>query len=121
MERVGPFLAGLPYASEVIIVDDGSGPAGRDAAARAVAMLPDNIKGTLLGHERNRGNGAAVRTGCLAALGMHVSSTDADLATPPEDLPGLLAALDAGADMAVGVRTQTDGLDMRDQRALPRR
>ena len=46
---------------------------------------------------------------------------DADLATPPEELPPLLAALEAGADVAIGVRTQRDGSDMRNKRPLPRR
>lgn len=121
MARVGAFLAGLGYPCEVIVVDDGSGPAGREAAQRALASLPENVSGTLLLHDHNRGKGAAVRTGCLAARGLRVAFIDADLATPPEDLPGLLGALDAGADVAVGVRTQADGTDMRDRRTLPRR
>jgi glycosyltransferase involved in cell wall biosynthesis len=65
--------------------------------------------------------GAAVRTGCLAAAGDYVAFIDADLASPPEDLPALLAALDGGADVAIGVRNQGDGSDMRNQRRLARR
>ncbi len=121
LARVGAFLAGLDYACELIVVDDGSGAAGRAAAAAAVAALPAGVEGTLLRHEANRGKGAAVRTGCLAAAGEQVAFIDADLATPPEELPALLAALDAGADVAIGVRTQADGSDMRDERGLGRR
>jgi glycosyltransferase involved in cell wall biosynthesis len=57
----------------------------------------------------------------LAARGAYVAFIDADLATPPEELPKLVAALDAGADVAVGVRRQTDGSDMRDRRGFARR
>jgi dolichyl-phosphate beta-glucosyltransferase len=62
-----------------------------------------------------------VRTGCLAATGSYVAFIDADLASPPEDLLRLLGALDAGADVAVGVRNHGDGSDMRDQRGIARR
>ncbi len=121
LRQVGEFLAALDYETEVIIVDDGSGEAGRLAAERALALLPPAIGGRLIRHQRNRGKGAAVRTGCLAARGEYVAFIDADLATPPADLLGLIAALDAGADVAVGVRNQADGSDMRDQRGLSRR
>jgi dolichyl-phosphate beta-glucosyltransferase len=62
-----------------------------------------------------------VRSGSLAAHGHYVAFIDADLATPPEDLQPLVAALDAGADVAIGVRNQADGSDMRDRRGLMRR
>ncbi len=121
MERIAAFLSTLSYKCEVIVVDDGSRAEGRAAAERAVKLLPANIQSTLLVHEHNRGKGGAVRTGCLAASGQRIAFIDADLATPPEDLPGLLGALDAGADIAIGVRTQGDGSDMRDRRGLARR
>jgi glycosyltransferase involved in cell wall biosynthesis len=121
LRRVGEAVAAQPYACEVIVVDDGSGAAGRDAAAAAIAALPRAIERRLLEHSRNRGKGAAVRTGCLAASGRYVVFIDADLATPPQEIGGLLAALEAGADVAIGVRRQTDGSDMRDSRSLPRR
>jgi dolichyl-phosphate beta-glucosyltransferase len=47
-----------------------------------------------------------VATGDLAIF------ADADMATPPNQLPKLVAAL-AGADVAVGSRIQPDGSDMR--------
>jgi glycosyltransferase involved in cell wall biosynthesis len=121
MPRVLAFLSGLNYPCELIVVDDGSGLEGRRAIERAISSLPVNVSATLLVHEQNRGKGAAVRTGCLAAHGQRVAFIDADLATPPEDLLGLLGALDAGAEVAIGVRTQAEGSDMRDRRALPRR
>lgn len=123
LQRIGAFLSSLDFACEVVLVDDGSKPAGRAACERAIASLPPAIGRTLLRVEKNRGKGAAVRDGCLAAAGEYVAYIDADLASPPEDLVALMAALDAGAgsDVAVGVRKQLDGSDMRDARPPLRR
>jgi dolichyl-phosphate beta-glucosyltransferase len=121
LRRIGEFLASQAYETELVLVDDGSGAAGRDAYVRALDALPATIGRTSLRHETNRGKGAAVRTGCLVARGRYVAFIDADLATPPEELLPLVAALEAGADVAIGVRTQRDGSDMRDRRPLLRR
>ena len=121
LEHVGRFLLDLPFPCEVVVVDDGSQAPGRNATARAVQALPDGVSRQLLRHDGNRGKGAAVRTGSLAARGQYVAFIDADLASPPEDLLALLAALESGADVAIGVRNQDDGSDMRTDRGLPRR
>ena len=121
MRRIGAYLASLPYACEVIGVDDGSASAGRQALEASLEALPRTLARGLVRHDMNRGKGAAVRTGALAASGRYVAFIDADLATPPEELAQLVAALDAGADVVVGVRNQPDGSDMRDRRSLPRR
>jgi dolichyl-phosphate beta-glucosyltransferase len=121
LARVGQFLGSLGYETEVVVVDDGSRLVGRLAVERSVAQLPDGIGRSVVRHETNRGKGAAVRTGCLASRGQYVAFIDADLATPPEDLLTLIAALDNGADVAIGVRRQEDGTDMRNQRGLARR
>ncbi|HEY7268956.1 MAG TPA: dolichyl-phosphate beta-glucosyltransferase [Dehalococcoidia bacterium] len=119
--EIGRFLAGMDFASEVIVVDDGSGRAGMQANEAGLAALPETIQRRLIKHEANRGKGAAVRTGCLAAAGDYVAFIDADLATPPTDLVTLLTALDGGADVAIGIRRQDDGSDMRSHRSLARR
>ena len=121
MRRIGEFLASQRFSAEVVAVDDGSAEAGRVALEASVVALPSGIAGRVVRHEANRGKGAAVRTGALAARGDYVAFIDADLATPPEDLTALLEALDAGADVAVGVRNQPGGADMRDRRGLARR
>jgi dolichyl-phosphate beta-glucosyltransferase len=102
-------------------VDDGSAEAGRLALEAALNALPAGVSHRSLRHQTNRGKGAAVRTGAIAASGDYVAFIDADLATPPEDLASLVAALDSGADVAAGVRNQPDGSDMRNRRSLPRR
>ena len=119
--RLSQWLTSIEGPVEIIVVDDGSDSAGRRAAEEAVGSLPSEIAGQLIVHESNLGKGAAVRTGCLAARGVYVGFIDADLASPPADLGLLLSALDAGADMAVGVRDHGGGSDMRDNRRLTRR
>jgi dolichyl-phosphate beta-glucosyltransferase len=121
LQKVGEFLTQLPYPTEVIVSDDGSREFGLRAAEEGLNGLPDGIERRLLRADVNRGKGAAVRAGCLAARGDFVAFLDADLATPPEELPKIVAALEAGADLAVGIRRQPDGSDMRNQRSLPRR
>ena len=69
---------------------------------------------------RHGGKGAAVRAGMLAATGDLVVFADADMATPPDQLPPLLAAL-ADHDVALGSRIQPDGSDMRTAQPTYRR
>ena len=86
---------------EIIVVDDGSSDATADAARAAgadqVLVLP-----------RNRGKGAAVRTGVLAANGRTVAYTDADLSYPPAQILGLLELVEDGWDVVVGSRRHVD-------------
>jgi putative flippase GtrA len=82
---------------EVIVVDDGSSDATADAALAAGA---DQV----VVQPRNRGKGAAVRTGVLAARGRTIAFTDADLAYAPDQLLRLLAAVEDGWDVAIGDR-----------------
>lgn len=86
---------------EIVVVDDGSFD-GTAAAAEAAGA--DRV----LRHEVNRGKGAAVRTGVLAARGRAVAFTDADLAYSPDQLLGLLDEVEAGWDVVVGSRRHTD-------------
>jgi glycosyltransferase involved in cell wall biosynthesis len=83
---------------DVIVVDDGSGPAGREA----VAALDRDGLARVVRRERNGGKGAAVRDGFRAAHGLgftHAIQIDADGQHDLEDLPRFLeaAASDPGA------------------------
>jgi dolichyl-phosphate beta-glucosyltransferase len=113
-ERIGPSLAavlrylrGQPWSFELIVVDDGS----RDATA---AVVREHIAGEpearLIGYQPNQGKGYAVRTGVLASLGDKVVFLDADLSTPPDEIPAALDALAAGADLVIGSRRHPDSL-----------
>jgi dolichyl-phosphate beta-glucosyltransferase len=108
-----PGAAALPDQIEVLVVDDGS----TDETANLVETRPEaagSIPGVRLHVRRvpHGGKGAAVRAGMLAATGDLVVFTDADLATPPDQVPLLVAAL-ANHDVALGSRIQPDGSDMR--------
>src|SRR3972149_64561 len=78
-ERVGALPAAAARASAAggVGVDDGSAASGREAVAAAVALLPKTVGRRLIRHETNRGKGAAVRSGCLAAAGGDVAFIDA--------------------------------------------
>lgn len=97
---------------EIVVVDDGSSDGTADAARAAGADL-------VLVHPHNRGKGAAVRTGALAASGLTVAFTDIDLSYAPEELLRLLAEIEGGADMAVGSRRHVEAVTL--VRATPYR
>ena len=71
-----------PLRKEIIVVDDGSD----DATATIVEKLQNEIPRLhLVRHEKNRGKGAAVRTGIALAKGRAVIVQDADLEYDPAD------------------------------------
>jgi dolichyl-phosphate beta-glucosyltransferase len=101
-----PGSAELPEDVRVLVVDDGS----TDATADLVRARPEPELSLL--SVRHGGKGAAVRAGMMAADTELIVFADADMATPPDELVPLVAALD-GADVALGSRIQPDGSDMR--------
>lgn len=87
---------------EVLIVDDGSTDRTAETLTAAAAEQPQ-LK-PVLGFERNRGKGAAFAAGVDGAEGEYVLLADVDLSTPLGELKKLTAAIDAGADIAIGSR-----------------
>jgi dolichyl-phosphate beta-glucosyltransferase len=92
--------AGLELA-EVVLVDDGSTD-GTMTLLDAFAASEPHVR--TLRFERNRGKGAAVRLGMLAASSQLALMTDVDLSTPLEDVALLARALETGADIAIASR-----------------
>jgi glycosyltransferase involved in cell wall biosynthesis len=91
----------LPLAVEIVIVDDFSTD-GTRLILEELGQLP-NVRIVL--HERNRGKGAALRTGFQEATGDVILVQDADLEYDPAEYPKLLQPiLDGKADVVYGSR-----------------
>ncbi|MFY9822591.1 MAG: dolichyl-phosphate beta-glucosyltransferase [Thermoanaerobaculia bacterium] len=102
LRRAVEYLRGRGRPYELLVVDDGS----RDGtSAVAGAFAAEGVR--VIRHERNRGKGAAVRTGVLASRGERVLISDADFSTPIEEVEKLEARLDDGTPLVLGSR----GLD----------
>lgn len=105
-ESIGAVVGAVPAAvagvrTATVVIDDGSRD---DTAARAEAA-----DALVLRHDRNRGGGAALRTGYRAAIDGEaavVVTLDADGQHLPEEIPTLVEPVLAGrADVAFGSRT----------------
>ncbi|MGA8270005.1 MAG: dolichyl-phosphate beta-glucosyltransferase, partial [Candidatus Sulfotelmatobacter sp.] len=105
LEKVLAYLRQQEWDAEVIVVNDGS----RDNTAEIVREFARRNPGQnpivrLVENPGNRGKGYSVRNGILNSRGDIVLFTDADLSSPIEEMPKLLAALASGADIAIGSR-----------------
>jgi dolichyl-phosphate beta-glucosyltransferase len=107
-----PGAGELPSKIEVLVVDDGStDDTVSIVESRVDEGEPDGVSVRVL-KVPHGGKGAAVRAGMQAADGDIVIFTDADMATPPDQIPLLVEAL-GDHDVALGSRIQPDGSDMR--------
>jgi glycosyltransferase involved in cell wall biosynthesis len=87
---------------EIVLVDDFSTDGTRELLRKEVEARP-GVR--VLYHDRNRGKGAALRTGIATTAGDIVLIQDADLEYDPREYPKLLAPiLDGRADVVYGSR-----------------
>jgi glycosyltransferase involved in cell wall biosynthesis len=82
---------------EVLVVDDGS----KDRTAEIASQIAGV---TLIQHPRNKGYGAALKTGFSKARGELIGFLDADGTYPPEYFPQLCRAALNGVDLVIGSR-----------------
>lgn len=109
LTRVLAYLNSSARNTELIVVVDGGGD---DTLHRAEAATPGRVALRVLHSSENRGKGYSVRQGMLAARGRYVLFSDVDLSTPIEEAERLVAALEAGANVAIGSRSMP-GADVR--------
>jgi len=103
IDRIRKAMDESEYSYEIIVVDDGS----TDGSGE---RLRDLTGIRLLQFAHNRGAGAARRWGTHAARGRVVVWTDVDMTYPNEEIPGLVAEMEAGGlDQLVGARTSEQG------------
>jgi dolichyl-phosphate beta-glucosyltransferase len=104
LAKIRDYLArrGLtPDQVEIIVVDDGS----KDRTAAVTEEWSHEIPSLhLVSNGKNCGKGYSVRHGMQEARGRVALFTDADLSAPIEEADKLLAAIDAGNDVAIGSR-----------------
>lgn len=101
LTRVVEYLEGRGVFYEILVVSDGSTDA-TEAIVHRFAQTHPQVK--LFAYQPNRGKGYAVRHGILRAQGERILFSDADLATPIEELEKLEPYLDQGYPIAIGSR-----------------
>lgn len=104
-------LESVRDACEVIVVDDGSND-------RTAELLRDVAGVRVVTHTRNRGYGAALKTGIRHARHPLIVITDADGTYPNERIPELVRLADS-ADMVVGART-SENVEYSRLRSVPK-
>lgn len=91
----------LGFTKQIVVCDDGSTDRTAELARAAAAADP---RITVVGHEHNRGKGAAIRTALAAATGDYCLVQDADLEYEVSDYPALLREVQRGARVVYGSR-----------------
>lgn len=101
VREVYDYLSGFGLAYEIIIVNDGSSDSTLEKSEKLACELACV---RLISYSPNQGKGYAVRTGMLKASGNRILFTDADNATPIQELPAFMSALDGGFSVAIASR-----------------
>ena len=107
LQQLQFYFEKLPYSYEIYVIDDGSTDNTfvivKDFAKSWPQLKPVYLK-------KNLGKGKTIKWGMLNATGKIRAFTDADLATPIEELPKLLAPLQEKAQISIGSRALKESI-----------
>lgn len=106
-ESVEKVMDTLPYAYEILFIDDGSRDRSREIL-RELGARDARVQSIFLA--RNSGHQLALTCGIDHADGDAVITMDGDMQHPPELLPVLLAKWEAGHEIVQTVRLTTEGV-----------
>lgn len=98
VERLASALSGGAY--EIVFVDDNS----KDGTAEAASAMAADYPIRVMVRRNERGLASAVVHGFNQTTSPIIGVMDADLQHPPEVVAGLVKAIEAGADIAIGSR-----------------
>lgn len=101
LDQILNHLQAQHWDAEIVVVDDGSRD---DTLALLNRIAGEHPRVRVLQNPGNQGKGYAVRNGMMNARGEILLFTDADLSSPISEASKLFAALEQGADVAIGSR-----------------
>lgn len=104
LPRLLAVLDGLGRSYEVVFTNDGSTDRSLGLLRAQHAARPDVIR--VIDFNANYGQHLAILAAFERVRGEVIVTLDADLQNPPEEIPRLLAAIDAGHDYVGGVRRE---------------
>ena len=108
-KSVEAVMGQLPYAYEILFIDDGSRDRSREILC-ALGERDPHVQSIFLA--RNAGHQLALTCGTDHADGDAVITMDGDMQHPPELLPVLIAQWEAGYDIVQTVRLTTEGVSL---------
>lgn len=109
VQSVEKVMETLPYAYEILFIDDGSRDRSREIL-REMGECDPHVQSIFLA--RNAGHQVALTCGTDHANGDAVITMDGDMQHPPELLPVLLAKWEAGYEIVQTVRLTTEGASL---------
>jgi dolichyl-phosphate beta-glucosyltransferase len=101
LNKIIAYTSEQKWMTEILVVNDGSRDNTSDIV-REYAKSHPQVR--LIENPGNRGKGYTVRHGMSQATGEILLFTDADLSSPIQESKKLFAAIQAGADVAIGSR-----------------
>ncbi len=108
-QSVAEVMGALPYAYEILFIDDGSRDRSREIL-RELGARDAHVQSIFLA--RNSGHQIALTCGTDHADGDAVVTMDGDMQHPPELLPVLLAKWEEGFEIVQTVRLTTEGASL---------